>query len=857
MRGGRFAFALVLAAAFGAAAARGQVVRQITDEKTVAAGPGALDDAGTTLFTGSTDDPLGTNPDHAAQIFRFPAAGGPPVQLTFAPRGAAGLVSVSDDGQWVAFASPADLTGSNHDQSAELFVMRSDGTGLVQLTSDPAVNGGSVTAAMISGDGSRIAFVSNSDPLGENPQGVPQLFVIGRDGTNLRQLTHFSDGSFGSISISDDGTRLAFSHDGDPFGSNPDRGREVFTVLADGTNLLQITTTSAGYASDAPALSGDGTRIAFQSDGDLTGGNPLHQTEIFVVDWGGANLRQLTHTQSLVGVTGEPQSASPAITDDGGTIYFHSNHNTFFVNPDGNFEIFRIGADGSGLTALTDSLLSLGNVAPTVSGSGNRVAYFALGSSSGLETMDGSGGGVARLVTFRLVFNEQPDLSPDGAVVVFVRRTGLFGPAELYRAAPDGSGVAPVTAFGGGTVAGPSIAGDDTTVAFSSTADPLGTNADGSEEIFVIRTDGTGLRQLTDGPAGTNSARPAIARGGSLIVFDSDADLVGSNPQGARQIYAVAPDGTGLVQLTAAPAGTAARAPRVDAAGSWVVFESDADLLGANPDGGYEVFRVRSDGSGLEQLSAVDAGDARHPDISDDGARVAYDATGDPLGTNPEGNSEIYLYDSTTGLTRQLTDSVEGDSREPRLSRAGEYVYFVTDAPFAEADPDRPVDLYRVPASGGPPQRVGGLRAGIPGRAAPDESGSMAAFSGLGDFTRTNADLQPEIWIVDRNAPPELDVSRETPTVLRWSVISGPLRYDAIRGDVAALAPGDLGAVACLENDSPDNDTNGFGDPEEPAPGGAFFFLYRGSEGLDHGPGSYGRSSAGDERFPSGGDCPP
>ncbi len=98
------------------------------------------------------------------------------------------------------------------------------------------------------------------------------------------------------------------------------------------------------------------------------------------------------------------------------------------------------------------------------------------------------------------------------------------------------------------------------------------------------------------------------------------------------------------------------------------------------------------------------------------------------------------------------------------------------------------------------------------------------------------------------------------PTQVTWAHEAQPLRYDVIRGNVADLAAGvgntvDLGAVICLENDSPDADTTGFEDFEVPAPGQAFFYLYRGTQGSEAGPGSYGLGPSGGERIAGAGDC--
>ena len=80
-----------------------------------------------------------------------------------------------------------------------------------------------------------------------------------------------------------------------------------------------------------------------------------------------------------------------------------------------------------------------------------------------------------------------------------------------------------------------------------------------------------------------------------------------------------------------------------------------------------------------------------------------------------------------------------------------------------------------------------------------------------------------------------------------------------IRGDVTSLqvngGVSDLGPVVCVEDDSPDPDTVGDEDTGIPAPGQVFFYLFRGTQGLTDGPGTYGFDSGGLERVPSSGDC--
>src|SRR5688572_16971528 len=70
----------------------------------------ALTDDGGLAVATSTTDPLGTNPLHAHVITKWSLPSGVAAQLSSAIEGAS-EISVSDDGQWLAFVSSADLLG--------------------------------------------------------------------------------------------------------------------------------------------------------------------------------------------------------------------------------------------------------------------------------------------------------------------------------------------------------------------------------------------------------------------------------------------------------------------------------------------------------------------------------------------------------------------------------------------------------------------------------------------------------------------------------------------------------------------------------------------------------------------------
>ena len=115
----------------------------------------------------------------------------------FCGLGTHGCPSISGDGSKVAFEGYVG-------EDTEIFVISSDGTGLMQLTDNTEDD----WAPSISGDGSKIVFQRSPSQL-EGPI-KSQIFVINSDGTELTQLTDDSERSFMFPSISDNGEKTVF-----------------------------------------------------------------------------------------------------------------------------------------------------------------------------------------------------------------------------------------------------------------------------------------------------------------------------------------------------------------------------------------------------------------------------------------------------------------------------------------------------------------------------------------------------------------------------------------------------------------------------------------------------------------------
>src|SRR5262249_21664851 len=108
--------------------------------------------------------------------------------------------------------------------------------------------------------------------------------------------------------ISQDGSRIAFASTDDPLAANADGNSEIF--LFDGSNLIQVTNTSPGDISDRttngnfqPSISDDGRFIAFSSNRDLTNQNADGNSEIFVYDSIALTFTQITSSSGIVGLS--------------------------------------------------------------------------------------------------------------------------------------------------------------------------------------------------------------------------------------------------------------------------------------------------------------------------------------------------------------------------------------------------------------------------------------------------------------------------------------------------------------------------------------------------------------------------
>lgn len=109
----------------------------------------------------------------------------------------------------------------------DLYVIRSDGSHLAQLTNIP---GGAAFFASVSPDGRTILFTFLSEA------GDTALYTVGIDGTGLHQLTSFAQEYYHGH-WSPDGTRIAFSDEG----CVACAAASIWTMRSDGTDVRRLT----------------------------------------------------------------------------------------------------------------------------------------------------------------------------------------------------------------------------------------------------------------------------------------------------------------------------------------------------------------------------------------------------------------------------------------------------------------------------------------------------------------------------------------------------------------------------------------------------------------------------------------
>jgi Tol biopolymer transport system component len=360
-------------------------------------------------------DHTGGNADRNSEIFLLERNGNSIRQITNTSGFGIFDVAINEDGTRLAITSRPRLTEPGAEDNADLYLF-DDTNGFTRLTMRPECRRSSEPS--ISGDGTRIAFLTtcttdtppsplaqqhivdtttgvnthithditcgslcNAPPAisadGEYVAFASSLNLTGQDDGNYElYLYRVSTGELvqhtttplgcsngGPVAITSDGTRVAFQSNCDLVGANSDASLEMFLFDSPSGTFAQLTDTQ-GCRSDAPSISADGTRIAFQSTCDLTGGEPTHLSRIFLAAPGTPPTPLATATATAVATTTSVTTATPTsgtavcTGDCGGNGVVSVNELITLVNIAlGNAEVADCAAGVPGGTEVNIALL--------------------------------------------------------------------------------------------------------------------------------------------------------------------------------------------------------------------------------------------------------------------------------------------------------------------------------------------------------------------------------------------------------------------------------------------------------------------------------------------------------------------
>lgn len=239
-------------------------------------------------------------------------------------------------------------------------------------------------------------------------------------------------------------------------------------------------------------------------------------------------------------------------------------------------------ADGSGYRRLTTED-NVRHYYPSLSPDGRSVVYAQYREDNVYEIYEFTlADAMAKRLTDRLGVLTGPEISPDGKLVVFTRWTPASNEHQIWVMDRDGNH--PSRVFSG-TGWDPTWSPDGNRILFAS-------DMDGSNQLYVVNLDGTGLAEITELPA--LRGRSDWSSQNQIVTY--------SGKSWKRELFLMNADGSGLHQIS--PPGGNSQGPAFSPDGMWIAFTAYYDRM--NDINGCEIYVIRDDGSDLRRLTTND-----------------------------------------------------------------------------------------------------------------------------------------------------------------------------------------------------------------------------------------------------------
>jgi len=364
--------------------------------------------------------------------------------------------------------------------------------------------------------------------------------------------------------------------------------------------------------------------------------------------------------------------------------------------------------------------------------------------------------------------------------------------ANVWVVNPDGTGAAALTKLTSmfASSFNPVWSADGSKIASASGRALDGTDADntnGTRNVWVVNSDGTGATHLTGLTAsGTSTDFPLWSPDGSKIIFQSARNLDGSDSLSANfitNIWVVNSDGSGsataLTKTTVK--GTSNESEAWSPDGSKIAFSSARALDGSdavNTNGTKNIWLMKADGSGitpLTKLTAVGA-DSDVPSWTPDGSKVVFQSGRALDGTdavNTFGTANAWLINAdgsgATAVTKLSGSASEGVGT-PKSSPDGSKIVFVSARALDGSDTlntNKTQNIWVVNADGSGATPLTKLTAAGAGSSLPlwSPGGTQIIFSSqraLDGTDAANTNTTRNIWVVNADGSGAIPLTKIT-----------------------------------------------------------------------------------------------
>jgi Tol biopolymer transport system component len=275
----------------------------------------------------------------------------------------------------------------------------------------------------------------------------------------------------------------------------------IFTIDPSGKGELQLTRPEAGVVDDQPDWSPDGSLLVFHRSGI--------PYSLYTVRPDGSELTKLSPP-----CTATSLSEFEATCEDGsGASFLPDGKRVVYTRAMGKVrefpgygsqiehsDIVVRDVNGANLQVLIRSRSYAGDfLYPAFAPDGSQFVYVRSNSpltkpagGHALFVARADGSGQRRITPWSLDAGDGPDWSPDGRLIVFRSPSSSFEGSQIYVVRPDGTGLRQLTRFKAGTsVLSYSFSPDGKWITFSKSG------RGGEPDIFVMRANGKDVRPVT------------------------------------------------------------------------------------------------------------------------------------------------------------------------------------------------------------------------------------------------------------------------------------------------------------------------------------------------------------------------